>query len=131
MTTPIGSSDGEREALRARFDAWTKTTPEFAPEFQQHRAWAEQFAWFAVLDLYAALSSDREMAPEAKADLERDAARYRWLRTQEWNTSRLFVVAGGKSAVRLGTDCPSLFRLDEAIDAALASSAHIAQRSGG
>ena len=49
---PAPSSE-PREALRRRFDEWTKRAPEFAPEFQQHRAWAEQFAWLAVLDLAA------------------------------------------------------------------------------
>lgn len=47
----------------------------------------------------------------------RDAERYRWLRAQQWDVANLFVIAGSKSQVRLGTDCPSLDRLDEAIDA--------------
>ena len=49
-----------------------------------------------------------------------DSERYRWLRGQYWNTANLFVVAGSKSQVRLGTDCPSHDRLDVAIDAARA-----------
>lgn len=32
---------------RERFEAWTRTAPEFAPEFEVHRGWAEEFAWFA------------------------------------------------------------------------------------
>lgn len=51
---------------------------------------------------------------------KRDAERYRWLRKRHWNDSTLFVVAGHHSLVRLGTDCPSDERLDEAIDAAIA-----------
>lgn len=51
----------------------------------------------------------------------RDAARYRWLREQQWDSASLFVIDGGKERVRLGTDCPSLFRLDAAIDAAIAA----------
>lgn len=61
--------------------------------------------------------------PENAADLEalrRDAERYRWLRAQEWNQSSLCVVAQPKAAVRLGHDCPSLARLDQAIDEAKA-----------
>jgi len=50
---------------------------------------------------------------------KRDAERYRWLRKRHWNDSTLFVVAGHHSLVRLGTDCPSDERLDEAIDAAM------------
>ncbi len=49
-----------------------------------------------------------------------DAKRYRWLRGQKWERANLFVVAGSKSQVRLGTDCPSDERLDVAIDAAMA-----------
>ena len=56
------------------------------------------------------------MSPEAL-----DAARYRFLREQQWDVASLFVVAGSKALVRLGTDCPSLDRLDAAIDAAILS----------
>lgn len=48
-----------------------------------------------------------------------DAARYRWLRAQHWNDADICVVAHPKGSVKLGTDCPSLERLDAAIDAAL------------
>lgn len=51
--------------------------------------------------------------------LETDADRYRWLREQHWNEADVFVIAGSKSQVHLGTDCPRLDRLDAAIDAAL------------
>jgi hypothetical protein len=51
---------------------------------------------------------------------ERDADRYRWLREQTWYSADMFVVAGSKSNVRRGTDCPNGDRLDAAIDAARA-----------
>lgn len=51
---PAGEAKPVPEALRARFEAWTKTAPAFAPEFEAHKAWAEQFAWFAVRDIYTA-----------------------------------------------------------------------------
>jgi predicted nuclease with TOPRIM domain len=57
---------------------------------------------------------------ESQTELEalrKDAERYRTLREQFWMTSNLFVVAGGKARVVLGTDCPSLDRLDAMIDA--------------
>ncbi|MFM0405250.1 hypothetical protein [Paraburkholderia dipogonis] len=57
----------------------------------------------------------------ALTDDARDAARYRWLRQQHWNEADMFVVAGSKSQVRLGADCPSLVRLDDVIDAAIAT----------
>jgi hypothetical protein len=50
-----------------------------------------------------------------------DAARYRWLRGQHWNSASLFVVAGGRNSLKLGVDCPSEDRLDEIIDAAFAA----------
>ena len=47
-----------------------------------------------------------------------DAARYRFLRDQRWESSNIFVIKGGKEQVRLGTHCPNLGELDAAIDAA-------------
>ncbi len=67
-------------------------------------------------------------APEP-APSEVDARRYRWLRKQQWDTASLFVIAGSKSLVRLGTDCPSLDRLDAAIDAAMLCDDKPAQQS--
>jgi len=46
--------------LRARFDAWLKAAPEWAPEFECHRAWVESFAWWAVRDLAAIASTEGE-----------------------------------------------------------------------
>lgn len=69
----------------------------------------------------AMIEAEAEMA-----ELRKDAARYRWLRAQNWNDGLLAVVADPKDAVKLGYDCPSLARLDEQIDAAL-----MAQRAVG
>lgn len=67
----------------------------------------------------AAAAFERE---QSRADAaETDAERYRWLRAQHWNNADLCVVANPKVAVRLGHDCPSLERLDAAIDAAMAA----------
>lgn len=50
-----------------------------------------------------------------------DAARYRWLRSQHWLDGQLAVVMNPKEAVKLGrADCPTLKRLDDAIDSAMA-----------
>lgn len=49
-------------------------------------------------------------------DLIRDAKRYRWLRVQHWNDSKLCVVESPKKAVKLGQICPSEEQLDQAID---------------
>lgn len=55
----------------------------------------------------------------------KDAARYRWLREQDWFSSPLCVLRDPKKALTsgkgLGADCPSRERLDAAIDAALSS----------
>jgi hypothetical protein len=65
------------------------------------------------------IESPAAQTERALPDDARDAARYRWLRRQNWNEADMFVVAGSKSQVRLGTDCPGLNRLDDAVDAAL------------
>ena len=49
----------------------------------------------------------------------RDAERYRWLREQHWNEADMAVVCYPKKSVKLGFDCPSGQRLDEALDAAI------------
>ena len=46
----------------------------------------------------------------------RDAERYRWLREQHWSESKLCVVLEPRISVRLGSSCPSLTLLDQAID---------------
>lgn len=50
-------------------------------------------------------------------ELRRDAERYRWLRKQHWSNRILLIVVSPPGALRAGTDCPSLVRLDEMIDA--------------
>ena len=50
---------------------------------------------------------------------EKDAARYRWLRECHWDESPLCVVVNPKAMVKLGADCPSESRLDDAIDEAM------------
>mgnify|MGYP003517323134 CR=1 FL=1 len=52
--------------------------------------------------------------------LKADAARYAWLRRQHWSDASMCVVMKPRSAVRLGHECPSVDRLDAAIDAAMA-----------
>ena len=51
--------------------------------------------------------------------LRQDAERYRWLRSQHWNESDMAVVCHPKTSVKLGFDCPSGERLDDAIDVAM------------
>lgn len=45
---------------------------------------------------------------------------YRWLRSRNWDDSKLFVVSGRNSSVKLGTYCPSGDLLDAAIREAMA-----------
>lgn len=49
-------------------------------------------------------------------DVVRDAARYRWLREQHWNDNVMAVITIPKESLLLGSECPSLERLDVAID---------------
>ncbi|MEJ5149817.1 Lar family restriction alleviation protein [Comamonas sp. MYb396] len=53
--------------------------------------------------------------------IQRDAVRYRWLRTQFWDEGSMCVVMNPKSHVVLGAICPSHKQLDSAIDAAMAA----------
>jgi hypothetical protein len=61
----------------------------------------------------------RTEADERIASLETDALRYRWLRDQDWDTAKMCVVIEPKKNVKLGSDCPSRERLDDAIDKAM------------
>lgn len=57
---------------------------------------------------------------EPVSEDKRDAARYRWLREQDWFSGPLCVLRDPKrvltSGIGLGADCPSRSRLDTAID---------------
>lgn len=64
------------------------------------------------------------MVNEIEEAIRLDAARYRWLRQQNWNDGVLGVVVNPKTAVKLGHDCPSLDRLDDAIDAEMKQVTH-------
>ena len=70
------------------------------------------------LAFYADLISTTPAQPD-HSELVKDAARYRWLREQHWSDSKFAVVSNPKTAVNLGSICPSRELLDEAIDAAI------------
>lgn len=53
--------------------------------------------------------------------LRKDAERYRWLRNQYWEISKLCVVARPKDAVKIGHWCPSGKYLDDVVDEQLRS----------
>lgn len=73
----------------------------------------------ALREQLACVGAREEIDLEALERVLKSAERYQWLRTQNWDTGLLAVVADPKAAVKLGRDCPSLDRLDEAIDAAI------------
>ncbi len=66
------------------------------------------------------LLADNQALRQQGEDLRIDAARYRWLRAQHWNSSAICVVTEPTRYVRLGAFCPSERQLDNAIDSALA-----------
>ena len=68
---------------------------------------------------YQAKIADLESRLEA---VEKDAERYRWLRSQYWDNNVIAAVMRPKDAVRLGHDCPSRERLDTFIDEAMKES---------
>lgn len=57
--------------------------------------------------------------PEQVRRMAIDAERYRWLRMANWWDSPLCVVRNPKEQAKPGTDCPSMNRLDEAVDKAM------------
>jgi hypothetical protein len=65
---------------------------------------------------------------EENSELRKDAERYRWLRQCNWFDSEVCVLRHPRSVLTrggggLGADCPSLYRLDEAIDTAITGAA--------
>lgn len=52
-------------------------------------------------------------------EFARDAERYRWLRAQHWDSSAICCVVDPKLCTKLGSYCPSLELLDQAVDAGL------------
>jgi hypothetical protein len=50
------------------------------------------------------------------SEVIRDAARYRWLRSQHWDSAPFIVVVDPKKSIKLGHETLSLKRLDAAID---------------
>jgi len=69
-----------------------------------------------ALNAWAAQAIVNAAQPELTPD-QRDALRWRTFRELSWHDSQLFAVSGGKSSVKLGTDCPSGARLDALVDA--------------
>lgn len=63
--------------------------------------------------------SDYEALQAECEKLRKDAERYRALRSMHWYDSPLAVVCNPKVAIKPGSDCPSVERLDAAIDAAM------------
>ncbi len=64
-----------------------------------------------VLDIIKQSPSNTEQQA-----LVKDAARYRWLRAQHWDTSKVAVVMYPKKNITLGSYCPFDHLLDELID---------------
>ncbi len=70
-------------------------------------------------DLQETLEAEIVELRNQLAECQKDAERYKWLRGQHWSESNICVVLNPKEAVKLGHDCPSNNRLDEAIDKAM------------
>lgn len=72
----------------------------------------------ATHDFARAIEQAVLQSPEVQA-WKKDAELYRGLRQMHWSKSHLCVVRNPKTAVKLGSDCPSGERLDVAIRAAM------------
>ena len=86
----------------------TMVTDEMISELERdaQKVWSDDDS--SIITLSALLAE--------RAELKRDAKRYRWLRTQDWYDSPLCVLSNPKHSVKLGSDCPSRERLDQKID---------------
>ena len=77
-----------------------------------------------IKDLESQLLQSKTELAEAKKEAlsaQRDQARYHWIRQQNWCDSDMCVVTKPRDNLKLGSYCPSLEFLDDAIDAAIAS----------
>lgn len=92
--------------------------------FQRMTSAPFSIEYTAKISEYAAhaINSHDELVAEVERlrEFERDAMRYRFLRKCHWNESPLCVVVNPKAMVKLGADCPSKSRLDDAVDELLA-----------
>ncbi|MGE3346079.1 MAG: hypothetical protein AB7I35_01450 [Ramlibacter sp.] len=107
-------------------DQWRSCDP--AMMAREQSVAAIQFAFEDAKRDILALAASADALRVAFEKLQPLAQRYIWLREQDWNSAELCVVTDPKRTVRLGTDCPSRARLDDAIDARIA--AQRAQQGG-
>ena len=104
-----------KERQRRDFEAWFTLFYDCPPvrdgNAYEGEALGRWISWQAATERATA-------QPDAK-----DAARYRWLREQDWFNGDLCVLRNPKKVLTrgsgLGADCPSGSRLDAAIDAAI------------
>ena len=110
-TFPLLSDEQIELGRKATFSTGNPFFPCDSKTMRKAARWAEHQVRTPLLERIA------ELEREADA-LKVDAERYRWIRAQHWSGGPLAVVANPKYAVKLGYGCPSLDRLDAAIDAA-------------
>lgn len=84
---------------------------------------AQHNAYLEVADrMLAAAPAPAVVQAEVSEQDKIDAERYRWLRLQDWFDNTLCVLRNPKDILQsrggFGADCPSMSRLDDAIDAA-------------
>lgn len=84
-----------------------------------YKEWIDKTEWVQETAQQRELGKHRaDVLRERIEALEKDAARYRWLREQHWSEKGMCVVRQAES-VRLGSFCPSGEILDAEIDAAM------------
>lgn len=66
-----------------------------------------------------ALRRQLETTQRGAGELAKNAERYEWLRAQHWDSSAICCVVDPKLCTKLGSYCPSLELLDQAVDAGL------------
>lgn len=110
----------------------SQDTIKFADEDEEMRA-LQQFHEEVTPETVLALIAENEALQKSYAEawekaralqsecdeFARDAERYRWLRAQHWDSSAICCVVDPKLCTKLGSYCPSLELLDQAVDAGL------------
>ena len=97
--------------LEAALAAWD----EFAQGIEHVAALTDRVSLKGIIERFPKFPTPKFKKREIE-DLVQDALRYRWLRNQHWDTSKICCVIDPKNSTKLGSYLPSGQALDTTID---------------